>query len=304
MEFIMHKKDQVKTVIEKYINKGRDFFELTPSYLENLDELKDFSERTLKRGRTEFKLEHPDMIQKHSRNSASTRKKIFKYLDNSPKTTPKALDSAFPDVGKKTLLSIRALWKKEKQLSDDSSGESHSLRQSVFDYLEQHPKTTLRKLEKTFPGFNPKTVSNYLDQWRKEHAPTRKVSLKQRITEYLDANPGIDLQQLRKAFADTKPASVNTYFSLWKNNHIQTSPQAGPSTTEHLVINTSDSDIVQALKTTIDAQQKTIEVLKSQNEILRERQSVNFPELEGMTRDEIKTVERVIQTFIRGIRSM
>ncbi|MFH2132011.1 MAG: hypothetical protein ABIK68_16670 [bacterium] len=298
----VHKKDQVKEVIEKYIKKGRDFFELTPSFLENLDELNGFSERTLKRGRTEFKLEHPEMIKKHSRNTANLKKKVFKYLEKAPKATPKELNILFPEIDKKLLVNIRNLWKKENQ-EVDSEEEAHSLRQNVFDFLEQAPQTTLSKLEKAFPDFNKKTISNYLDQWRKEHTPKRKVSLKQRIMDYLDTNANTDLPQLRAYFSDTKPASINTYYSLWKNNRIQNvSPKASRQESQ-LEIRSGDSDIVQALKTTIDAQKKTIDVLKSQNEILRDRQNIKFPELEGMTKDEVKTVERVIRVFIRGIKS-
>jgi hypothetical protein len=69
-------------------------------------------------------------------------------------------------------------------------------------------------------------------------------------------------------------------------------------------IKSEDSEIVKALKTTIDAQTKTIDALKSQNEILKERQVIAFPELERMSVDEVKTVEKVIKTFIKGIRKI
>ncbi len=299
----MHKKDQVKEVIEKYIKKGRDFFELTPSFLGDLAELKGFSERTLKRGRTEFKLERQDVIKKHSRNTANLKKKISKYLTKSPKATPKELSIVFPDIDKKLLTRTRNLWKKE-QPSSRASRESHSLRQNVFDFLEQNPQTTLGRIEKAFPKSNKKTVSNYLDQWRKEHTPQRRESLKQRITDYMDTNPKTDLLKLREVFFETKPASVNTYFSLWKNNHIQASSKKTPRGAHQLKIKSEDSDIVQALKTTIEAQSKTIDALKSQNEILKERQVIAFPELERMSSDEVKTVEKVIKTFIRGIKKI
>lgn len=297
----MHKKDQVKQVIEKYIKKGRDFFELTPSFLENLDELNGFSERTLKRGRTEFKIEHPDLMKAHSRNTASVKKKIFRHLDNSPKATPKELGILFPDVDRKILLSTRNLWKKEKGLGKNEV-DAGTQQKNIFDYIAQNPKVTQNKLEKAFPESSKETISKYLDQWRDEKAPKRKVSLKQRIMDYMNEKPDTDLQQLREAFADTKTASINTYFSLWKNNRMQ--PLEPRPKNDSIAIQTGDSEIIQALKSTIEAQKKTIEVLKSQNEILRDRQDVNFPELEGMTKDEVKTVERVIRTFIRGIKNI
>ncbi len=299
----MHKKDQVKEVIKKYIKKGRDFFELTPSFLENLDELKGFSERTLKRGRTEFKHEHPELMKAQSRNTASIKKKIFKHLDKSPQATPKELAVLFPTVERKVLLSSRRLWKKENSATDGKE-EGKTIRKSVFDFLQKNPKATIGKLEKAFPKFDKKTIKAYLAQWRKDQTPKRKVSLKQRITDYLNSHPGTDLRQLKEVFSDTKTASINTYFSLWKNNRIQPLEPRPVKAESRPMIQKGDSEIIQALKTTIEAQKKTIEVLKSQNEILRERQNINFPELEGMTKDEVKTVERVIRTFIRGIKSI
>lgn len=300
----MHKKDQVKDVIAAQIKKGRDFFELTPSFLENLDELKGFSERTLKRGRTEYKLEHPELMKKHSRNTASIKKKIFKQLDDAPSTTPKELSAMFPDVDKSVLTRTRSLWKKENSLQQETQ-TAQSLRDRVFDFLIQNPKASLLKLTRAFPGQERKILGDYLEQWRQAQPPKKKkVSLKQRIMEYLNANPGTTLKQLREAFSDTKTASINTYYSLWKNNRIQDAQMDPPVSDGQLMIRDGDSEIVKALKTTIEAQRKTIEVLKSQNDILRQRQEVNFPELEGMTRDEVKTVERVIRTFIKGIKNI
>ncbi|NQU62833.1 MAG: hypothetical protein HQ517_00910 [SAR324 cluster bacterium] len=209
----------------------------------------------------------------------------------------------FPDIDKKMLANAHTLWKNENDAAGNSS-DANSLRQNVFDFLKQNPQTTLGKIEKAFPDFNKKTVSNYLDQWRKDHTPKRKESLKQQITEYMDTNPKTDLRQLREVFHETKPASVNTYFSLWKNDHIQADGKKEAKVECQSKIRNSDNEIVSALKTTIDAQSKTIEALKSQNEILRDRQVIAFPELETMTSEEVATVEKVIRTFIRGIKSV
>ena len=109
----MHKKDLVKKVLTEYINKGHDFFELTPSFLGTVKELKGYSERTLKRGRTEFKSENKDLVSRHSKTSANVKKKIYLYLKNNPETTPKKLGQAFPKVDAKLLAKIRTMWKSE-----------------------------------------------------------------------------------------------------------------------------------------------------------------------------------------------
>jgi len=303
----MHKKDQVKKVIEKYIKKGRDFFELTPSFLANLDELKGFSERTLKRGRTEYKNDHQDILKKHSKDTANSKKKISKILEKDPDITPKALTNALPGIDPKLIFKTRTLWKKDRQ-PVKKEGTNGSLRKNVFDFLNKKPKTTLSILEEAFPDDNKKTISNYLDQWRKEKPSSKPMkSSKQKVMAYLDQNPETRLNHLKEVFPEVKPASISTYHSLWKSHQPtakfkQTLKRPASAKATGTTSGTKVEDVIQALNNTIDAQQKTIEVLKSQNQILKDKQLHPFTELEGMSQSEVRQVEKVIKTFIKGVK--
>jgi hypothetical protein len=319
----MHKKDKVKQVIQKYIDQGKDFFELTPSYLVTLEELKGFSERTLKRGRTEFKAENSDSLKGKSKASLNVKRKVFSYLDDNPDSTLAQLKKKFSSQDKKQITEYFNLKAKEsknkagkKPGKKPKSNESGSLRQKVFNYLDKNPELTLSKLEKAFPEENKKTVSNYLDQWRKEKSSkTKKVSTKQQINDYLDNNQASTLKDLKKAFPDINPSSIGAYHSLWKHStKFKAAPKGRNKATAQKVTQPASIDrnsltvdtakqIIDALNSTVEAQKKAIEVLRSQNSMLEEIKGYSFPELKGMSKKEIDKFERVMSTFLKGLRN-
>lgn len=319
----MHKKDKVKEVIDKYINKGMDFFELTPSYLVTLDELKGYSERTLKRGRTEYKAEHKNTLKGKSKAALNFKKKILKFLNDNPSMTQEQVKKKFASQDKKLVLEALKEWRQQKKepvaakptKKTPDKEDTGSLRQQVFTHLDENPKQTLSKLEKAFPKFNKKTISNYLDQWRKEKSQKiKKVSTKQRIYDYLNQYPDSTLKDLKSSFSDINPSSIGAYHSQWKSDRSASAPagRKAKSSTKNKLFKQmitgknltveSAQQIIEALNSTIDAQNKTIEILKSQNSILEDSKAFAFPELKGMSQKDIDKFERVMATFLRGLR--
>ncbi len=317
----MHKKDKVKQVIQKYIDQGKDFFELTPSYLVTLNELKGYSERTLKRGRTEYKAENRSSLKGKSKAALNLKRKVFTYLGENPKSTSDQLKKKFASQDKKQISEYFNLWIKDSQKKPArkpgkkvKGSEAGSLRQKVFNHLDKNPELTLSKLEKAFPEENKKTVSNYLDQWRKEKSSkSKKISTKQQINDYLDGNPASSLKDLKLAFPEINPSSIGAYHSLWKNS---TKFKATPKPFNRSVAQTpkpitidrnsltvdSAKQIIEALNSTVEAQKKAIEVLRSQNAMLEDIKAYSFPELKGMSKKEIDKFERVMATFLKGLR--
>lgn len=318
----MHKKDRVKEVIDLYIKKGKNFFDLTPSYLVELDELKGYSERTLKRGRTEYKNEHLDLLKGKSKGSINLKKKIENYIEKNPGISIEQLQQKYPKADRTLLkeclphrVTLKAVPSKSRKAikPTESSG---SLRQQVFNHLDTYPDLTLSKLERVFSIANKKTISNYLDQWRKERSTVEKpISTKQRINGYLDQHPQSKLRDLKLAFPDINPSSVGAYHSLWKNNQL--SSNGSTRTQLHVVgsmerpkVSGSKEDlsvesarqIIGALNSTVDAQRKMIDLLKEQNSRLEDGQAYSFPDLKGMSSKEIDKFERVMSTFLRGLR--
>jgi hypothetical protein len=301
----IHKKDLVKDILEKYIQQGMDFYELTPTFLSEQPELKGFSERTLKRGRTEYKKAHLNELKTHSRTTAGIQKQIFRYLEARPEATVEELHDAFSNIERQRLVEYHRLWLNKYQPDRVKSG-SMSLQRRVFEFLKERPEATMRALEEVFPAANKKTLYNYLDQWRKEKAAQDPgKSAKQRISEYLDQHPDANTQALQEAFPEIKPSSLGTYQSLWRNSR---SAVDGIELKDHLdttppVHNHNAEEIIQALKNTVETQKRTIETLKSQNELLKKRQAFMFPELEGLSKETIQRTEMIIRTFIKGLKS-
>lgn len=318
----MHKKDMVKEVIQKYIDKGVDFFELTPSYLQDLEELKGFSERTLKRGRTEYKIENNDQLKGKSKAKLNTRKKLITFLEENPDTGLDRLKKKFSSLEKKEITDIYQNWADkngaalsgQNRRKDAEESQAGSLRQKVFNHLDNHPDLTLSKLEKVFQEENKKTISNYLDQWRKERSTKgKKISTKKRIHDYLDVHPTAALKDLKAAFPDINPSSIGAYHSLWKSQKKNGAPQkrGRKPKSEINIAKTIDQksmtvesakQIIDALNHTVEAQKKAIDALKAQNAMLEEIKAYSFPELRGMSKKEIEKFERVMATFLKGLR--
>ncbi len=317
----MHKKDRVKEVIDKYISQGKDFFELTPGYLVTLDELKGFSERTLKRGRTEYKNEHKNLLKGKSKAALNLKKKIFAFLNKNPNVTPDQLKKKFSGQDKKLVNEALKLWRAEnrgttpkKRGRPSKSETAGSLRQKVFNFLNKNPGSTLSRVETAFKKENKKTISNYLDQWRKERSKKgEKISTKQRINDYLGLHPLSSLKELKLAFSDINPSSVGAYHSLWKSgkgvisakpvkkSRLKKAPKEKKTDAGSLTVQ-SAMQIIKALNDTVEAQKKAIEALKSQNAQLESSKAFSFPELKGMSRKEVDKFERVMATFLKGLR--
>ena len=153
-----------------------------------------------------------------------------------------------------------------------------------------------------------------MDQWRKEKSSkNKKVSTKQQINDYLDGNPASTLKDLKVAFPEINPSSIGAYHSLWKNSSkFKATPKAinNPAAKVAKAISidrnslTVDSakQIIEALNSTVEAQKKAIEVLRSQNAMLEDIKAYSFPELKGMSKKEIDKFERVMATFLKGLR--
>jgi len=246
-------------VIEKYIRKGWHFFELTPGFLATLPELQGCAERTLKRGRTEYrKTLHPEpgypqqMIVEDGASPIN---------DSRPKKRNQDPDSLKPDP------QIASTVQERKILNETS-------------------KTGGSKRETWLPAKSKEKSG---------------LSAKRKIREYLDTNPEASLNDLEEAFTEIKPSSLRTYYSLWKSQ-LKNKGREIPHSNQTKE-NGKTAEIIQALRNTVETQQKTIEALKSQNEMLKRRQNRFPPELKGFSEEEVRRIENVIHTFIRGMKN-
>lgn len=281
----MHKKDQVKQVIEIYIKKGRDFFELTPSFLGGLSELKGFSERTLKRGRTEFKNENKDVIKKHSKDTVSLRRKINKFLNQAPKPTLPKLKKEFPKIDKEVVSTSFKLWKKEQTPKKEEPKEKKttvsqpkiSAKQKVADFLNKKPSSSLEELIQKFPDIKKASIGTYHSLWKSKFGKSVAKEAKKA------KDPVKTIEKVKETAKATEKVKETT--------------KAVKKTED------SNQELISALKKTIDAHQRTIEALKSQNEILLERNSLVFSEMEGMSREKVAKVENAMRIFIKGLQT-
>lgn len=189
-----------------------------------------------------------------------------------------------------------------------------SIRKKVFSFFDKNPDASMEDLRNAFPEANKVSISNYRYQWKKENEGAgKKKSAKDRVFEYLGKNPTINFTDLRKALPAINPSSVSAYHSQWKKSQgmlpkepktRKTTKSASTQKGARKVSNNSGSnqELVNALRATIDAQQGTIEAMKMQNKMLKEKQSSIIAELEGLNQDQIKEIQKIMATYIKGMR--
>ena len=66
----------------------------------------------------------------------------------------------------------------------------------------------------------------------------------------------------------------------------------------------SKNELILALKSTIEAQKGTIEIMKIQNAQLKERQSSLFTEFDDMSKKEFNDIKQIMFIYITGLRKL
>lgn len=242
------------------------------------------------------------------------KKEVFKFLEKNPKTSAKSLGKQFPGANQKSLWNYFSQWK--KQIGEKATEETASIRQKVFNFFDKNPQASMKELKKAFPNANQVSISNYRYQWKKlKDNIIKKQSVKDQVFRILAKKPDLKLSELRSLLPDLKPTSVNAYHFQWKKKSEESNDQKTKKSVEKTAKKAAkkvevakskdeDSDLLKALKTTIDAQKTTIEAMKRQNTLLKEKQSAVISELESLDDEQLSEIKKIISTYIKGMRKL
>lgn len=223
----MSKKQIVIETIDRLIQGGEDFCDLTQGYLSELKELQGVSKTTIKRAKNEYKQQNTSI--KNNFKEWQIKKRIYKYLDKNPKASLGDLREEFPNVIPPKVSEYHLFWKRKQEKKRQKDHKNigvitpRKLKEMVFKYLDANPYTTSEQLATVFTNANRSSVSSYFNNWKKKQLvdkeSVKKGSLIQVLFDYLDKNPASDIDDLKKAFVDVHKRSLEIYFSLWKKKH-------------------------------------------------------------------------------------
>ena len=240
------------------------------------------------------------------------QKDVFKYLNKHKKATNNDLYAAFPDKNVNSLQAYAGQWRKQKKSPESGT----SIRQKVFSFLNNKPAAALKDLLKQFPGTNQVSINNYHYQWKKRQSPQKKrLSIKDQVFATINKHPHSSLKELREALPNIKPSSVSGYHTIWKKtqNNVKTfsapDKQAESGKKRKTIIPeapeiATNRELIDVLKTTIEAQKGTIELMTAQNKKLRKQQSSIFSNLDDMSKTELAEIEQVMSVYIKGLRKL
>jgi hypothetical protein len=243
----------------------------------------------------------------------NTKRKVIEYLDTHPQATTSDLRKAFPGANKKSLWNYSGQWKKENGVT--KAGTFASVRKRVFEYFDSNPQASMGDLKRAFPEANQISISNYRYQWKKQRVGTsKKTSIKDQVYTYINSNPDVTFGELRDALKHIKPSSISAYHSQYKHNQranrdilrLKTNrvTRSLPDQTPTASHSGNGQDLVRALTATIEAQKITIEAMKIQNLLLKEKQTAEIDELEGLDETQLEEIKRIMGTYIKGMRRL
>ncbi len=241
------------------------------------------------------------------------KRKVLEYLDKNPEATSTQLREEFPQASKKSLWNYSGQWKKQKGKGEE--GALKSIRKQVFSFFEKNPQASLKDLKKAFPLANTISISNYRYQWKKQKSNTgKKVSIKDQVYNFLKDNPKATFGELKNALSHIKPSSVSAYHSQWKKGpqekakpgKSKLTKQGKPGRKPKNKVENQDNEkeLVKALQATIEAQKVTIDAMKTQNSLLKEKQTAVMNELEGLSDIQLDELKRIMSTYIKGMRKL
>jgi len=237
------------------------------------------------------------------------KQKVLEYLEEHPKATTDDLRKVFPGANKKSLWNYSGQWKKQKGIKKKETADS--IRGKVFEFFNNNPNASLGDLRKAFPKANEVSISNYRYQWKKKQIHNvRNPSIKEQVFNYIKKHPEITFGELKRALPDINPSSVSAYHSQWKKSQavITMNPEKPMKQQKNADRSTkndgNEQELIKALKATIEAQKDTIDAMKAQNSMLKNKQSAIISEFDDITDSQMEEIKKIMKTYIKGMRKL
>lgn len=203
-----------------------------------------------------------------------------------------------------------------------------SARQKIEEVLKKTPDISLDKLNSMLPDINPVTLKSDFYKLKrklfgpvksskpKKEKPAKKKSHRLKVFEYLNKNRETAFDTLQSTFSDIKQTTLRNYLSTWKNEqkaepkkkqpkkqlNKSQKPKSSKEPIKRLSARKTQSDsseLIESLKMTIAAQEKTIQTMKKTIELLSPEGESE--ELKGMTLSEVK---KIAATYLKSIKEL
>lgn len=257
----MSKKELVKNTIDRLMNEGSDFHEITQGTLSLQRELEGVSKTTIKRAKNEYKKEK--IVVKSNYKETLIKRKIYKFLDKNPRTTLSELREEMPEIAPGKVSEYHLFWtrkrekgKKEK-VKEKVSVNPRKLKEMVFNHLNANENLTCDQLLQAFPNANKSSVTSYYGHWKKKrasHDKGKEGSLFNVVFRFMDNHPDMSIDGLKASFKDVPIKSLEVYHNLWlKKRNEET---AAKQSTEQEEGNCQPSEQQKPLRITKEASLK------------------------------------------------
>jgi hypothetical protein len=230
----------------------------------------------------------------------SIRQNIEDALKVTPKITLGELQKQLPDVKPGSLKAEFYRLKRKlvgpvtnKKPAPKKKKKSNN--QKVSEYLNKNVETSIKTLQTAFPDIKQSSLSAYLSLWRKEQPKKDKPAAKKMDLEKSKAKlakPEKKKEKLVKAKSETAKIVKSEKTVKQTAKPVKKTKLEKPTKKDN-------TELVESLKQTIAAQEKTIQTMNKSLDL--STPETNVEELKGMTLSEIK---RIAVTFLKSIKEL
>jgi hypothetical protein len=219
----------------------------------------------------------------------SIRQKIEDALQTTPNISLDELRKQLPDIKPGSLKA--EFYKLRRKLFGPVKTEKKSVQQQVSEYLNKNPEASIDTLLTAFSEIKKTSLSTYKSVWKKTLEPNKQ----EKPTAKQPDKPATKKKQLNKI---AKPAKKTKKSTVKLAKHEKKKDKPVKATKLDKPAKKSDTELIQSLKETIAAQEKTIQTMNRSIEILNPESDA---ELKGLTLSEIK---RVAVTYLKSIKEL
>ncbi len=241
---------------------------------------------------------------------------VFNYLDSDNLASVENLYEKFPDAKQNSINSYFAGWKRKQKNTEKAI--RGGLYEVIFKFLNQKPEAAINDIKAAFSDVPVKSIEIYHNLWLKERKSfeDNAVSLDDVVQEFIDTD--ISKIQRKRGRPRKEPAKAPqkqpkrrgrpprvaaSHQNIASIELASTFKRKSDSNKESADFYQNEANLIQTMKTTIEAHSMTIFELEKEYRLLMEKQSKVIKELETMPSEQILEIRDFIVTYFKGLQS-
>ena len=226
----------------------------------------------------------------------SIRQKIEDILKEDPNISIGELRNQLPEINPGSLKADfnklkrklnGPVARKKTKSEPKKTTRKKSVQQQVSEYLDKNTEASFDTLKSAFPDINPNSLSAYKSLWKKKQPKQIKDAVKVEAKTVAKKQPSKNKPVAKKDELDNAVKKLEKPAAKQLDKPVKKKDKPVKEMIQDKPVRKDDTELINSLKETIAAQEKTIQTMNRSIELLNPESDA---ELKGLTLSEIKSV--------------